>query len=245
MEGYIHSVETFGTVDGPGIRYVLFLSGCNLQCIFCHNPDTWTRGNKTMTVEEVLADYERYRVFYDQSGGGITLSGGEPLLQAEFVAELFKCCRQRKIHTIVDSAGYCPQKNVKIVLPYVDKVLFCLKTAVPSKHHYLTGQDLQPVLENLKLLSASVPVIIRYVVIPGVNDLPEDVTAVSQILLSLPQIPPVELLPYHCLGIKKWDMLGKPYKLAGVRPAAQEDVVNFGTRLEQRGLEVLYMPKVS
>lgn len=211
--------------------------------MFCHNPDTWNKGGKSLTVEEVLAGYERYRPFYEQSGGGITVSGGEPLLQAEFVAELFKICRQRKIHTILDSAGYCPQKNVKMILPYVDTVLFCLKTAIESKYQYLTGRELTPALTNLRLLSANVPVIIRYVVIPGITDLQEDITALSQTILNLPNVLPVELLPYHCLGVAKWDLLGKPYQLKGIRPATVDDVVAFGQGLEMKGLKVLYMPK--
>ena len=206
-------------------------------------PDTWVRGQKTMTVEEILTDYERYRAFYDNSGGGITLSGGEPLLQAEFAAELFRRCRERKIHTIIDTAGYCPEKNVKIVLPYVDKVLFCIKTALPSKHHALTSRDLAPILENLRLVSSAVPVVVRYVVIPGVNDLPEDIAAFSQILLTLPRAVAVELLPYHCLGVKKWELLGKSYRLAGIRPADKKDVLMFAQGLQEHGLEVLYMSK--
>ena len=122
-------------------------------------------------------------------------------------------------------------------------MLFCVKTALPSKHHVLTSKDLAPILENLRLISAAVPVVIRYVVIPGMNDLPEDITALSEILLTLPHAVAVELLPYHCLGEKKWELLGKHYRLAGIRPADKKDMLLFAQGLKEHGLKVLYMDK--
>lgn len=224
MKGYYHSIEPFGTVDGPGIRYVLFLAGCALSCDFCHNPDTWERGNKTITVEEVLADLEKYRSFYDASGGGITVSGGEPLLQPEFVAALFQACTERGIHTTLDTAGYCPAANVAQVLPYTKLVLFGLKAVDPLVHERLTRVQPTEIISNLRSVCASVPVVVRYVVIPGVNNRRTDWEALKLLVQSLPGKVTVDLLPYHLQGKIKWECLGKEYPLPDIAAADAKDV---------------------
>jgi len=222
MRGYYHSRETFGTVDGKGIRYVLFLAGCSLSCVFCHNPDTWQRGGKSITVEEVMADVLKYQHYYKASGGGITVSGGEPLLQPEFVAALFQECRKQGIHTTLDTAGFCPQDNLEQVLPYTDEVLFCLKVMDEKKHRLLTGADNRCIQSNLRLAAAQVPTVIRYVVIPEINDESADIQQLAAFIVSLPQTVSVELLGYHIMGKRKWEDLGIPYRLSSVPPANQK-----------------------
>lgn len=238
MRGYYHSKETFGTVDGKGIRYVLFLSGCSLHCAFCHNPDTWQRGGKTITVEEVMADLLKYRRYYDASGGGITVSGGEPLLQPEFVGALFQECRKQGIHTTLDTAGFCPPDNFEQVLPYTDEVLFCLKVMDEKKHRLLTGADNRCIQSNLGLAAAQVPTVIRYVVIPGINDELTDIQQLAALIVSLPQIVSVELLGYHTMGKKKWEKLGIPYPLASIPPANQKHLATVYQWLEKKQIDV-------
>ena len=240
MQGYYHSVETFGTVDGKGIRYVLFLSGCSLGCRFCHNPDTWERGSQTITVSEVLADYRRYRPYYEASGGGITVSGGEPLLQAEFVADLFAACRAEGIHTTLDTSGFAPMAALAKVLPYTDAVLFGLKAAKEETHRLLTNAGSDSIQENLAYVAAApVELTARYILIPGVNDGKEELSALAELLGSLPRPVALDLLPYHNLGAAKWERLGWPYSLTGIRPATDEDVEKVRRFLEGEGLFVM------
>jgi pyruvate formate lyase activating enzyme len=239
MKAYYHSIETFGTVDGPGIRYVLFLAGCNLGCVFCHNPDTWPRGEKTITVAQVLKDLSMYRSFYELSGGGITVSGGEPLLQAEFVAELFRACKAERIHTVLDTSGYTSQQNIALVVPYVDQVLFCLKAVNPAVHQQLTVAGNDDIIANLRYVATVATVIVRYVIIPGINDFPSDIVALASLLSTLPKPVKVELLPYHTLGRHKWESLGLQYNLSAVPDAKPDDIHNAKKILEDTGIVVL------
>lgn len=224
LQGYYHSIDTFGAADGIGVRYVLFLSGCQLGCTFCHNPDTWEQGNNAISVEEIIKDIRRYRRFYDASNGGITVSGGEPLLQADFVAELFKHCRCENIHTTLDTSGYAPQSAIRKVLPYSDAVLFSLKAVNNTIHRTLTGKDNTLILDNLKLAVSLSSVTVRYVVIPGINNSHADIMALGSIINNLPNSVPVELLPYHTLGRSKWEQLGKLYPLNSAPAASQKEV---------------------
>jgi pyruvate formate lyase activating enzyme len=240
MKGYFHSIETFGTVDGPGIRYVLFLSGCPMHCSFCHNPDTWEQGNQTITVETVLADVEKYRNFYERSGGGITVSGGEPLMQAEFVTELFKHCHARKIHTLLDTSGCAPLENLKMVLPYTDTIQFSIKAVEPVKHQTLTVRSNDAILANLHYAAESqLPLIIRYVIIPDVNNATSDMNQLADLVKSLPGSASVELLAYHTLGLEKWEKLGKKYTLTSIREANAEDLNIAKAILNEQGIQVI------
>ena len=239
MQGYYHSIEHFGTVDGIGIRYVLFLSGCQLRCRFCHNPDTWLQGNQTITTEKVLADILRYRHFYDPSGGGITLSGGEPLLQPEFVAELLAACRSHGIHTTIDTAGYYDQQNMVTVLPYTDAALFSIKAVDPQKHQWLAGFDNQKILENLHYMVERIPVTLRYVVIPGITDSAEDIQSLMDLIHSLPKPVPVELLAYHTYGRQKWQDLKMKYTLENIPEATPEDLILVAHALIEQNILVL------
>ena len=224
MKAYYHSINTFGTVDGPGIRYLLFLAGCNLGCSFCHNPDTWVRTGKTISVDEIVEEIKKYRVFYDKSGGGITVSGGEPLLQAEFVSELFAKCKELGIHTALDTGGFFAQSELDKVLPHTDLVMFSLKAADEDVHRQLTGKDNVLVLQNLFHAASQTQLVLRYVVIPGVNESDSDLSKLAAIIKQLPPTVKIDLLPYHTMGKTKWQALKIPYKLNSVPDASQSDM---------------------
>lgn len=240
MVGYYHSKETFGTVDGPGIRYVLFLAGCSLGCAFCHNPDSWARGEQLISVVEVLAELEEYQNFYKSSGGGITVSGGEPLRQPEFVAALFRACRERAIHTVLDTSGFCPQSAIAPVLQYTDQVLFSLKAADPQVHRYLTNGESADILKNLGEIAGQKPVTLRYVVIPGINDRESDIDQLITVIQNCRGEIKVDLLGYHTMGRYKWKELGMAYKLADVPPATPDDVMRVRARLMVAGINMQY-----
>lgn len=240
MKAYYHSIETFGTVDGQGIRYVLFLAGCSLGCVFCHNPDTWSCGEKVITISEILADYQKYCAFYDASGGGITVSGGEPLLQADFVAELFKACREAGIHTTLDTAGYCTQESVLKVIPYTDAVLFSIKAVTAEQYRFLTVADNTAILANLRLFAAHIPLTLRYVLIPGITDSISDLAQLADLIKTLPSLVPVELLAYHTLGREKWLKLGLKYGLEEVPDATNAQMARAKSQLEAQGIRVLF-----
>lgn len=235
MQAYYHSIEEFGTVDGRGIRFVLFLAGCGLGCAFCHNPDTWERGRRQISIEQVLACYGEYKEFYQASGGGITVSGGEPLQQADFVAALFKACQELGIHTTLDTSGYAPRFALTQVLPYTEELLFCLKASCESKYKYLTNAGMADILKNLEYAVKLTSSTVRYVVIPDVNDRPEDICALAGIMHRLPNAK-LELLPYHNLGMSKWQELGWKYKLAAVRQANSVDIERMTARLLELGV---------
>ena len=224
MKAYYHSINTFGTVDGPGIRYLLFLAGCNLGCSFCHNPDTWVRTGKTISVEEIVEEIKKYRVFYDKSGGGITVSGGEPLLQAEFVRELFTKCKEVGVHTALDTGGFVAQAELDKVLPHTDLVMFSLKAVDEEVHRQLTGKDNVLILQNLFHAASQTQLVLRYVVIPGVNESDSDLSKLAAIIKQLPPTVKIDLLPYHTMGKTKWQALKIPYKLNSVPDASQSDV---------------------
>lgn len=239
MQGYYHSIEHFGTVDGQGIRYVLFLAGCQLRCRFCHNPDTWQQGSQTITTEEILADLKHYRHFYDSSGGGITASGGEPLLQSQFLAELFAACQKHQFHTTIDTAGYYDRQNITDILPYTNAALFSIKAVEPKKHLWLAGFDNKQIISNLHYLAQHIPVTLRYVVIPEITTLTEDIDALADLVHSLPALVPVELLPYHSFGRTKWQALRMKYTLDHVPDATSQDVTAVADRLKIKGITII------
>ncbi|WP_281883579.1 pyruvate formate-lyase-activating protein [Paenibacillus sp. YYML68] len=237
MKGRIHSMDTFGTVDGPGIRFVLFMQGCALQCQFCHNPDTWdpNRG-RSVTVEEVLNDIEPYLEYYRRSGGGITVTGGEPTLQTSFVAELFAACKRKwGLHTTLDSSGYCQPDHMEELMSVTDLVLLDLKQMDESKHQALTGQSNDRILRFARWLSERrQPVWIRHVLIPGITDDMNDLCALGRMIGELRSVEKVELLPYHRMGVYKWQQLGKEYPLEGI-PSPDERKMERACRLLEKG----------
>ncbi|WP_054027466.1 pyruvate formate-lyase-activating protein [Bacillus sp. FJAT-28004] len=227
MKGRIHSMETFGTVDGPGIRFVLFMQGCALQCRFCHNPDTWdTATGRQVTVDEILQEIEPYLPYYRGSGGGITVTGGEPTLQAPFVAQLFKACKERfGLHTALDSSGFCDTTNASELIDYTDLVLLDLKQINKEKHEWLTTQPNDRILTFAKWLSErNKPAWIRHVLIPGITDQPEDLIALGEFMGQLANVEKFELLPYHRMGVYKWQQLGRVYELEGVPTPSDREV---------------------
>lgn len=232
MKGNIHSIETFGTVDGPGIRYVVFTQGCLLRCQYCHNADTWEIGKgKVMSVEDIMSDLESYLPFIESSGGGITVSGGEPLLQTEFVTELFKACKQRGIHTTLDSSGGCYsteptfQSQLDELMKVTDLVLLDLKHIDDKAHRKLTGKSNVQILEFARYLSnKGVKTWIRHVLVPGSTDKVEDLEKMAAFIQTLNHVMKIEVLPYHKLGVYKWQTLGLKYPLEHVEPPSAESV---------------------
>lgn len=232
MFGNIHSIETLGTVDGPGIRYIVFTQGCLLRCQFCHNADTWEIGTgKQMSVSEIIDDLQTYLPFIEASGGGITVSGGEPLLQIPFLTELFKECKKLGIHTTIDSSGGCYSANAHFqhqladLLKYTDLILLDLKHIDREKHKRLTGLTNDHILEFARYLSDhQVPIWVRHVLVPGTTDAPEDLEQLGKFIGTLKNVAKVEVLPYHKLGVYKWEALGLEYPLRDVEPPSEESV---------------------
>lgn len=216
--GRIHSIDTFGTVDGPGIRFVLFLQGCALQCRYCHNPDSWdTQAGTHRSVEEILAEIEPYVDYYTRSGGGITVTGGEPTLQAPFVAELFRACKERwSLHTALDSSGFCEPSHARELLAVTDLVLLDLKLMNRAGHIDLTGQPNDRILAFAKHLSnAGNRMWIRRVLIPELTDGADDLMDLGMFIQALNGVEKVEVLPYHRMGVYKWEQLGMNFTLHG------------------------------
>ncbi|HVI20719.1 MAG TPA: pyruvate formate-lyase-activating protein [Bacillus sp. (in: firmicutes)] len=232
MNGNIHSIETFGTVDGPGIRYVLFTQGCLLRCQFCHNADTWEIGTgKEMSVEEIINDLTSYLPFIESSGGGITVSGGEPLLQIPFLIDLFKACKKIGIHTTIDSSGGCYstaplfQEQLNELLKYTDLLLLDLKHINRKKHISLTGMANDHILEFARLLSErEIPVWIRHVLVPSITDDEQDLHDLGNFIGTLKNVKKLEILPYHKLGVYKWETLGLDYALEDIEPPSDVHV---------------------
>lgn len=227
MIGKIHSIETFGTVDGPGIRFVVFMQGCTLKCKYCHNRDTWdTHAGKEMSIDELVKEILKYKSYMDNSGGGVTVSGGEPLVQAEFVTELFKILKNIGIHTALDTAGSLPISNqIKELLKYTDLVLLDIKHIDDEKAKILTGFSNKNNLEFAKYLNnINLPVWIRQVLVPGYTDDKFDLQKLKNFIDSLNNVKKVELLPYHNLGKFKWEEIEGNYELENVVPPSNEDI---------------------
>ena len=225
-EGRIHSLESFGTVDGPGVRLVVFVQGCPMHCRYCHNPDTWrSEGGQTMSAAEILQTYKRNEAFY--RGGGITVSGGEPLGQLEFVTELFAAAKQAGIHTCLDTSGilFDPShpEAFDSLLEVTDLVLLDIKQIDPAQHRWLTGQDNERILAFARYLNAKqVPVWIRHVYVNASLNPPEQLFALGEFLGTLHNVKAVDVLPYHTMGKVKYEQLGLDYPLEGIPQATME-----------------------
>lgn len=226
MMGKIHSIETCGTVDGPGIRYVLFTQGCPLRCQYCHNPDSWKVGEgEEMSVDSIIQDVVKYKSYMQFSGGGITVSGGEPLLQPDFVGELFKACHENDIHTCLDTSGYIKLDKADPVLDYTDLVLLDIKSYNPLVFKDVTGVEIDNTLAFAKhLADRNIPVWIRYVLVPNLTDDPEDIEALAKYLTTLKNIERIDILPFHKMGEYKWEQLGYNYQLTDTPSPEAEDV---------------------
>lgn len=242
--GYIHSVETFGALDGPGIRYVIFLQGCPLRCKFCHNPDTWRMGaGQKQTADQLAGDIKNYLPFYKLSGGGVTASGGEPLLQAEFLLTLFKKLKQWHADTAVDTSGFIDADKVKALLNYVDLVLLSIKHTEGEKHREICGRSHErPRALARYLCLIGKPVWIRYVIIPGITDGEENLARLAEWIKPMENVTRLELLPYHTMGVYKWEQLGLDYSLPQVPPAEPEQMAAVKNYFSQ-ALPRLFSPQ--
>ncbi|WP_421274215.1 pyruvate formate lyase 1-activating protein [Aeromonas taiwanensis] len=225
--GRIHSVETCGTVDGPGIRFIVFMQGCLMRCKYCHNRDTWdTQGGREVTVPELMKDLTSYRHFMNASGGGVTASGGEAMLQQGFIAELFAACKAQGIHTCLDTNGFVRHYDELLdrVLDNTDLVLLDIKQINDEKHIPLTHVSNKYTLEFARYLASRGQTMwIRYVVVPTWSDDDESAEGLGQFIAELGEcVEKVELLPYHELGKHKWDVLGDTYDLVGIKPPSKE-----------------------
>ena len=231
MTGKIHSFETFGSVDGPGVRFLVFLSGCGFRCKYCHNPDTWSRpAALELSADEVLEKALRYREYWGEEGG-ITVSGGEPLLQLEFLTELFGKAKARGVNTCIDTAaGPFTREGAWLaafdrLLEVTDLLLLDLKHVDAAAHRDLTGADNANVLDCARYLSENgKPVWIRHVLVPGLTDDESVLKRLGAFISTLRNVRRVEVLPYHAFGVSKWKSLDLPYALEGVEPPSEASV---------------------
>lgn len=231
IKGRIHSVESFGSADGPGVRYIVFLKGCNMRCQYCHNPDTWAKdGGELMTPEEVLKKALRYKTYWKEKGG-ITVSGGEALLQMDFVTELFRLAKEKGVNTCLDTSGnpFSLEEPFKSkfdeLMKYTDLFMLDIKHMDDAAHRKLTGQTNQNILEMAAYLSDHGKAMwIRHVLVPGITTEEDELYRLRSFLDTLKTVERVEVLPYHTLGVFKWKELGIPYQLEGVDPPTKEQI---------------------
>lgn len=226
MIGRIHSIETCGTVDGPGIRYILFTQGCPLRCKYCHNPDTWKMNDgKEEDTTSLIQDIKKYKSFMNCSGGGITVSGGEPLLQPDFVKDLFMKCKSEGIHTCLDTSGFVDIQKADPVLDYTDLVLLDIKSFNPDVFKDLTGVPLDLTLAFANhLKERNIPVWLRYVFVPNLTDNKKDIEDLAKFLSTLPNVQRVDLLPFHKMGEYKWEQLGYEYSLLDTEQPSRSEI---------------------
>lgn len=227
--GYIHSTESFGAADGPGVRFIIFLKGCNLRCKYCHNPDTWCGDAKQeMTADELLKKALRYKTYWKKDGG-ITVSGGEPLLQLDFITELFKKAKEKGINTCIDTAGepFCENEEwlnkFSLLMKYTDLVMLDIKHIDNEKHIKLTGKSNENILKMAKWLSDNGKKMwIRHVLVPTITDDEQDLKRLREFIDMLKTVEKTEILPYHTLGKFKWENLGLKYPLKNVPTPSHE-----------------------
>lgn len=226
--GNIHSIESFGTVDGPGIRFIVFMQGCPLRCLYCHNPDSWDTVHAPkyqMTPAELLAEVMKYKHFIQK--GGVTATGGEPLLQAAFLTEFFRLCREAGFHTALDTSGCLFSSQIQLLLEQTDLVLLDIKAINPEQYSTLTGGRLDATLRFLDYLQEiGKDTWIRHVIVPGITDNDDLLTTLAEYLSHYSVVKKVELLPYHTMGTNKYEQMNLKYKLKGVEPLSTERLEN-------------------
>ena len=252
VTGMVHSTESFGSVDGPGIRFIVFMQGCKMRCQYCHNPDTWeleTNKSTVRTVDDVLEEALRFKHFWGKEGG-ITVSGGEAMLQIDFVTALFTKAKELGIHCTLDTCGFTyrntPEYHEKLdkLLAVTDLILLDIKEINPEQHIVVTKQPNHNILAFARYLSdKGVPVWIRHVLVPGLTDFDEDLIELGKFVKTLKNVNKFEILPYHTLGEFKWRELGIPYQLEGVKPPSKERVKN-AKKLMQTESYTDYMKRV-
>lgn len=217
MIGNVAGFETMGLVDGPGVRFVVFLQGCPLRCLYCHNPEMWNNDEQKIQIspEDLVKKIKRYKPYF-KGVGGVTISGGEPLTQAEFVCEVFKLCKENDIHTCLDTSGF--GKDYDELLSYCDLVILDVKELDAEKYKKLTGKKIDQFFKFVEICQKKNKKLwLRQVIVPGLNDTVENVKKLNEFAKSLSNVEKVELLPYHTMGVEKYEKLGIKYRLDGVQ----------------------------
>lgn len=242
--GRIHSIESFGTVDGNGIRYIVFFQGCLMQCLYCHNPDTWDmKAGRIVTVQELMSEIISYKPFLQANGGGVTASGGEPLLQARFITEWFKACHAENLTTCLDTNGYAKHytKEIEDLIKESDLVMLDLKQMKEDVHKKLTGISNKYAKDFAQyLFKQNKKTWIRYVIVPGWTDDAESAHMLGQFTKQMSNIERIELLPLHQMGEHKWKELNREYKLKNLNPPSIETLENLKKIISSYGHTVIY-----
>lgn len=238
ITGKIHALETGGMVDGPGLRFVAFLQGCPLRCLYCHNPDSWkSSGGREMTAGELVEEAWKYRSWFKTSGGGITLSGGEPLYQPEFVLQVIRLAHEKGIKVALDTSGYGSLERNKECLDEADLILMDIKTAISDKHRPITGISSKQPQQTLGYLkSIEKPLWIRHVVVPGLTDDSENIKALKEMLLEIPSLEKFEFLPFHKMGEEKWKQEGLEYSLSETLPPSSDFIKKITEEFKTAGI---------
>ncbi len=237
--GFLHSFTTGSTVDGPGVRVVAWTAGCMWRCVYCHNPDTWTMSNGVpVTIAKATEELRKYRRGLAVMSGGFTLSGGDPLMQHRFAVKLFKAAKAMGIHTALDTNGFYGDRVSDAELEAIDLVLLDIKGWDPERHRKLTGMDIGPTLEFARRLAArNRPIWLRFVLVPGLSDDPEDIAHIASFAAGLGNVKRVDVLPFHQMGRYKWHKLGIPYMLEAVEPPSNELVERTCALFRAEGLK--------
>ena len=241
VDGYIHSVETLGTVDGPGIRYVIFAQGCPLRCLYCHNPDSFKLKKGTLVASgTLLDDIQASADFLRSAKGGVTLSGGEALVQPKFMASIFRGCKEMNLHTALDTTGHLGAKATDEMLADIDLVLLDIKSFDPALYRRLTGAELQPTLDFARRLDRlGRKMWIRFVLVPGLTDNPANVEGLADFVASLKMVERVEVAPFHKMGEFKWKELRLKYELTDTPSPTAESIKQVHHAFSSRGLTVV------
>jgi pyruvate formate lyase activating enzyme len=237
--GYVHSLESGSFVDGPGTRFVVFLSGCPLHCQYCHNPDVCRVLGKRTTSEEVLAQLARTADFLRAGGGGVTVTGGEPLAQAGFALDILKGAKALGLHTAIETSGYLGNRVTDEMLDNLDLVLLDIKSFDPATYREVTGVDIAPTLSFAKRLSAICkPVWIRFVLVPGLTDDADNIAGLARFVAGLSNVDRMEIVPFHQMGRNKWEELGIPYPLSATKPPTPDEIHRAERLFEAEGVTV-------
>ncbi|MDU7408478.1 pyruvate formate-lyase-activating protein [Varibaculum cambriense] len=238
----VHSWELVTAVDGPGTRLTLFLSGCPLRCQYCHNPDTFQmRSGHAVTLNDVFKLVKRYRAIFKVTGGGLTISGGEALMQVNFVRNLLRCCHQEGIHTCLDTSGFLGANLADADLKNLDLVLLDVKSGDEATYHEVTGRPLVPTITfGDRLAEAKVPVWVRFVLVPGLTDDPENIAKVAQIARRWPNLERLEILPFHQMARDKWENLGLNYQLADTPVPTKDQVEAAKNIMREQGIQQVF-----
>ncbi|MFC4056164.1 pyruvate formate-lyase-activating protein [Actinomadura syzygii] len=239
LTGAVHSWDISTGVDGSGTRFVVFTGGCPLRCLYCQNPETWRmRDSRRITVDELMTEIGKYCRFIEVAGGGVTISGGEPLLQPAFTGELLRRCRRLGLHTALDTSGNLGDRASDALLADTGVVLLDIKAWNPRTYRALTGGEVDPTLRFARRLAAlDRPTWVRYVLVPGRNDRDDEVDALASFVATLPNVEHVDVLPFHRLGVPKYQRLGIPFPLADTPPATAQLLEHVHARFRAHGID--------